>query len=85
MEGPGESPPSNFSYLVYAYSLMTSRGFVEFYDASNKPLGRINEKWIIAENLNRKTIGEYPNIRLRVERGDIAKIIVTKSAVIIQG
>jgi len=85
IEALDEETPQNFSYLCYAYSLKTSRGFVEFYDATNKLLKKINEKWIIVENLNRKTIGEFPHIRLRVERENIKKILITKSAVIIEG
>jgi len=80
-----EDVPQNYSYLCYAYSLKTSRGFVEFYDVNNKLLKRISEKWIIVENLSRKTIGEFPNIRLRVERQNVKKIVVTKSAVVIEG
>ena len=85
VEAMNEDIPQNYSYICYAYSLKTSRGFVEFYDANNKLLKKINEKWIIVEDLNRKTIGEFPQIRIRVERENIRKILVTKSAVIIEG
>jgi hypothetical protein len=80
-----EEIPQNYSYICYAYSLRTSKGFVEFYDANNKLLKRINEKWILVENLSRKTVGEFPHIRLRVERQNIKKMLVTKSAIIIEG
>jgi len=33
-----------YTYLTYAYSLKTSRGFVWFYNASNNLVWRINEK-----------------------------------------
>jgi len=77
--------PDDYAYLTYAYSLKTSRGFVEFYNANNKPVWRINERWILIEDLNRKTIGEYPHIRIRVEKADVRKITVTKTAIMIQG
>ena len=85
VESVEDQIPDDYAYLTYAYSLKTSRGFVEFYNANNKPAWRINEKWIIVEDLNRKTIGEYPHIRIRVEKTDIRKITVTKTAIIIQG
>ena len=85
VEEPEEEIPPDYAYVCYAYSLRTSGGFLEFYDANNKQLKKVSEKWIIVEDLTRTTAGEYPNIRLRVERKDIKKIIITKTAVIIQG
>lgn len=85
VEAVEDEIPQDYAYLTYAYSLKTSKGFVEFYSANNKLLWRINEKWIIVEDLNRKTLGEYPHIRIRVEKTDIRKIVATKTAIIIQG
>ena len=85
IEAPDELIPDNYAYLTYAYSLKTSRGFVEFFDKDGKLLRRINERWIIVEGLDRKTTGEYPRIRLRVERADVKKIVVTRTAAIITG
>jgi len=85
IEGVDEETPAHYSHLCYAFSLKTSRGFVEFFDANNKLLKKINEKWLVVEGLTRKTIGEYPNIRFRVEREDIKKIVVTKTALILMG
>jgi len=80
-----EEIPQNYSYVTYAYSLKTSKGFVEFYDANDRMLKRINEKWITVEDLTRRTIGEYPHIRIRAEKSDIRKILVTKTMIIIEG
>jgi hypothetical protein len=85
VEALDEEVPPSYSYLIYAYSLRTSRGFVEFYDSNNKLLKAIREKWILVEDLTRKTVGEYPAIRLRVEREDIRKIVITKSAIVLRG
>jgi len=84
-ETPNQKIPESYSYVTYAYSLKTGRGFVEFYDKENQLLKKISEKWIIVEGLNRKTIGKFPHIRLRVERKDIRKILFTKTAVVITG
>ena len=85
VETGGDGIPQNYSYLTYAYSLRTSRGFVEFYDSSNKLLKTVHEKWIFVEDLARKTVGEYPMIRLRVEREHVKEILMTKNAIIIRG
>lgn len=85
VEAVDEEVPQDFSYLIYAYSLRTSRGFVEFYDSNNKVLKAIHEKWILVEDLTRRTVGEFPAIRLRVESKDIKKIVVTKTAIILRG
>ena len=85
VESVEDQIPDDYAYLTYAYSLKTSRGFVEFYNANDKPVWRINEKWILVEDLNRKTIGEYPHIRIRIEKADVHRIIVTKTTIIIQG
>jgi len=61
------------------------RGYVEFLDKNGKALRRINERWIIVEGLDRRTIGEYTHMRLRVEREEIKTILVTKIAAIISG
>lgn len=58
---------------------------MEFYDSNNKLLKAIREKWILVEDLTRKTVGEYPAIRLRVEREDIRKIVITKTAIVLRG
>lgn len=85
VEAPDELVPENYAYLTYAYSLKTSKGYVEFFDKNGKLLRTINERWIVVEGLDRKTVGEYPHIRLRVERENVKKIIVTKTAAVISG
>lgn len=85
VEEPEAEIPQDYSYLAYAYSLRTSRGFVEFYDKNDIVLKRINEKWIVVEGLTRRTIGEYPYIRIRVEKSAIQRVVVTKTMIIIQG
>ena len=82
---PVEHVPANYAYVAYAYSLKTSRGFIEFYDSTNNVVGKIQNRWIIVENLTHKTMGEYPNIRLRVEREAIQEIIITSTTIILRG
>lgn len=77
--------PDEFSYLTYAYSTKNGRGFVEFYDMENVLVKRLSDKWILVENLRHQTAGEYPNIRLKVLRGDIERTVVTRSCLIIIG
>lgn len=86
--------PVEFSYLLYAFHLSNKEiavgnkapyGFVEFYDVSGNIVHVINNHWLIVEGIDRKSVGEYPKIRLRVERKDVARIVVTRTAVIIQG
>jgi hypothetical protein len=85
VEAAKDEVPQNYSYLTYAYSLHTSRGFVEFYDSNDKLLKTIHEKWILVEDLTRVTTGEYPMIRLRAEREHVKEIVISKNAIIIRG
>jgi hypothetical protein len=84
--------PEDFSYLTYAYHLSNKEaserapmGFVEFFNAKGELLRRVDNRWIIIEDASRKTTGEYPKIRLRMERKDVKNIIVTRSTIILQG
>lgn len=80
-----EGVPDDYASLTYAYSLSTARGFLEFRDATDKVIRRIDDKWIAVENLTHRTTGVYPNIRLRAERSDIGNVVVTDTCVVIQG
>ena len=91
---PGQQVPFEFHHLHYAFHLSNKEiaignkapfGFVEFYDISGKLVYVINNRWIIIEGVDRKSVGTYPTIRLRIERGDVERIITTQTAVIIQG
>jgi hypothetical protein len=92
-EGPGDdrAVPTEFSYILYAFHLSSKEegrapmGFVEFYDSRGDLIKRIDNRWIIIEGLNRKTSGEFPQIRLRAEGKDVAEITVTRTAIVIQG
>ena len=87
--------PKNFAYLQYAYHLTTKEtpqsidrspmGFIEFFDQDGEIIGRLNNRWIIVEDVNRRTTGELPKIRIRIERKDIGRIMVSRSSVIIMG
>ena len=84
--------PEDFAYLTYAYHLSnkdeTERapmGFVEFYNVKGDLLRRIENRWIVIEDASRRTTGEYPKIRLRMERKDIKDIIVTRTVIVLQG
>jgi hypothetical protein len=92
-EADGSHIPKDFAYLQYAYHLTTKEtpqsldrspmGFVEFCTKDGEVIGRINNRWIIVEDANRRTTGELPKIRIRIERKDIGKIILTRSSVLI--
>jgi hypothetical protein len=85
--------PKNFAYLQYAYHLTTKEtphsvdrcpmGFVEFLNQEGEVVGRVNNRWIIVEDVIRKTTGELPKIRIRVDRKDIGSIMVSRSSVVI--
>jgi hypothetical protein len=83
--------PTEFAYILYAFHLSSKdggrapMGFVEFYDSRGGLIQRIDNRWIIIEGLHRKTSGEFPQIRLRVEGKDVAEITVTQTAIVIQG
>ncbi len=92
-EGPTEAP-LDFSYILYAFHLYNKEivkgnkpplGFIEFYDATGKLLRTLNNIWILVEDVDRKSVGEYPKIRLRIERKDVERILLSRSAAIIQG
>jgi hypothetical protein len=85
--------PKDFAYLQYAYHLTTKEtpqsldkspmGFVEFCNQAGEVIGRVNNRWIIVEDANRRTTGELPKIRIRVDRKDIGRIILSRSSIII--
>jgi len=83
--------PSEFAYILYAFHLSSKdggrapMGFVEFYDSRGGLIRRVDNRWIIIEGLHRKTSGEFPEIRLRVEGKDVGEITVTRTAIVIQG
>jgi len=92
-EQPGEEggAPAEFAYLLYAFHLSSKDGgraplgFVEFHGSDGGLIRRIDNKWIMLEGAKRTTFGEYPSIRMRVEGTDVGRVLVTKTAVIIQG
>jgi hypothetical protein len=83
--------PAEFAYLLYAYHLSSKDGgraplgFVEFYDPKGGLIQRVDNRWILIEGLDRRTFGEFPQIRLRVEGNDVGHIVVTPTVIIIQG
>ncbi len=89
-----ETVKDDFAYLLYAYHLANKdargenrapMGFLELYDSKGVRMRRINNRWIVVEGVDRKTVGEFPAIRIRVERKDVGKIILTNTLAIIQG
>lgn len=90
-EEAGGSVPADFAYLLYAYHLSSKgsgrapMGFVEFYDANASPVGRAENRWIIIERVKRRTFGEYPNVRIRIDRKDIGAITMTGTALVVKG
>lgn len=91
-EAEAGAVPEDFAYLTYAYHLSnkdeTERapmGFVEFFNEKGALLRRIENRWIVVEDASRRTVGDYPKIRLRMERKDLSNIIVTRTVVVLQG
>ena len=60
-------------------------GFLEFYTANDKLVKRLNNRWILIEDLDRRSVGEYPSIRLRIDKEDVHRIITTRTSVVVQG
>lgn len=92
--GGGGEVALDFSYLLYAFHLSNKElakgnkpplGFVEFYGPTGNLMRTLNNVWIVIEDVDRKSVGEYPRIRLRIERQDVDRIILSRSTVIIQG
>jgi len=92
-DSSAQNVPTEFQYLHYAFHLSNKEmavgnkaplGFVEFFDITGKLIHAINNRWILIEGVSRKSVGTYPNIRLRIEKKDIGRILITRSAVIIQ-
>lgn len=88
---PEVSIPTDFAYLLYAYHLTSKEvgrapmGFVEFFAPDGSLLGRVENRWIIIEGVERRTSGEYPGVRIRVDRKDIGAITVSGTALIVKG
>jgi hypothetical protein len=77
--------PNDYFYLCYAFSNATSRGFVEFYDERDTLIAQLKNKWLILEDVARRTVGQFPKIRFRIERCDVAEILLSRTAMIIIG
>jgi len=86
--------PQDFSYILYAFHLQNKDilkgnraplGFVEFFDVKGTLIRRLNNRWILIEDVDRKSVGEYPKIRLRIEKKDIDRVFATRTAVVVQG
>ena len=89
-----EVVPKDYAYILYAFHLANKEGsaenrpptgFVEFYGTDGRLISRFNNRWIAIEGANRKTVGDFPKIRVRVERNDVGNIILTDTVAIIQG
>ena len=89
-----DSMPEEYAYILYVFHLSSKElakgnkpplGFLEFYSAGDKLVKRLNNRWIIVEDLDRKSVGEYPSIRLRIEKKDVTRIITTRTSVVVQG
>jgi hypothetical protein len=97
-EGKGKADedtvPQDFSYLLYAFHLQNKDilkgnraplGFVEFFDAKGGLIRRLNNRWIVIEDVDRKSVGDYPRIRLRIDKKDTDRVFATRTTIIIQG
>jgi hypothetical protein len=93
-KGEDGSAPDDYSYILYAFHLSNKEvakgnkpplGFVEFYSSGGELVRRLNNRWIVVEDVDRRSVGDYPKIRLRIDKKDIQRVVTTRSAVIIQG
>jgi hypothetical protein len=94
---PGRTPdslkiPDDYSHILYAYHLTNKEdnaraptGFMDFVNVRGDVIQRVNNRWIVIEDLSRKTSGEYPKIRLRIDKKDVKNIILSKTTIIVQG
>ncbi len=92
--GEEGSVPEDYSYILYAFHLQNKEaaknnkaplGFLEFYNSADKMVGRLNNRWISIEDVDRKSVGEYPKIRLRIEKKDVQRIVTSRTFVAILG
>lgn len=81
--------PSEYRYIHYAFHLSSKEiavgnkaplGFVEFYGVTGKRTHAINNRRVLTEGIDRKSVGVYPHIRLRIERKDRGRILTTRTA-----
>jgi hypothetical protein len=75
--------PDTWETVRYAYDVKSSRGFAEFLDADGKLLCKITDRWILVEGLTRRTIGEFPNIRLEAKRQDVSRVVLTDTILVL--
>jgi hypothetical protein len=71
-----------------AYSTADGRGFVEEVDRNGLVLRRLDQKWLMTENLTQATVGSWqPDraIRLRTERADFLGYVITGTTCVIVG
>jgi len=88
VEPEGEAPfplEEGVAAIEFAYSLGTSKGFVELVDAKGKVTKKLEGRWIITENLTMNTVGTYPHIRLRAEAEDVHGLVITGTSCTIVG
>jgi hypothetical protein len=88
-EADGEAPyvpGEDVDAVQFAYSRSTSKGLVELVraDGSIKE-ERLQGRWIFTENLTMRTVGEFPNIRLRAQRDSLAGLVLTGTTCTIVG
>lgn len=87
-EPPVEQPapfPEGAVALEMAYSLSSSKGFVDVVDEHRKVLSTLKGRWLMTENLNMRTIGTYPGIRFRAEAKDVLGMVITGTTCTVVG
>lgn len=86
--------PSEHRHIHYAFHLSSKEialgnkaplRFVEFRGVTGKLTHAINNKLVLTEGIDQKSVGVYQHLRLRIERKDRGRILTTRTAVIIQG
>ena len=82
----GSVPPDYFAYLLYAYHLTSKEtsgrapmGFVEFYGSERLRRRAGREPLDNYEGVSRKTVGDYPGVRIRVDREDIGSVTLSST------
>ena len=82
----GAGIPDAWDYVDYAFDVGgDARGFAGFFDKDGKPVGVVKDRWILVEGVSRISVGEYPNIRLRLLRGEVTRTVLTDSVLVFCG
>ena len=82
---PPETLPEEVAAVEMAYSLADGKGFIDLVNADRSVVRTLKGRWIATENLNQRTVGNYPHIRLHSDRDEVHGFITTGTVCVIVG